>query len=201
MDREATFSGNRSAAAFGRAHRRCRGSDARQRQFPARTGSARRSIIADQLPKPTARGSRSVEVICFQSEARARISRVPSGFFWSDQVDQELMSSEKTFQHGTEIARHSPAVLDQAKAREHSAVRVPAGLRSLIRQAALILALLAGAAAGGYYVYQYWTIGRYLESTDDAYVKADYTTIAPKVAGYIAEVLVQDNQRVTAGQV
>ncbi len=64
-----------------------------------------------------------------------------------------------------------------------------------------MLALLAGTALGGYYGHDYWTAGRYLESTDDAYVKADYTTIAPKVAGYIADVLVQDNQHVAAGQV
>jgi len=48
--------------------------------------------------------------------------------------------------------------------------------------------------------WDWWTIGRFLESTDDAYVKADSTTIAPKVSGYIAEVLVQDNQAVVAGQ-
>ncbi|NEI75020.1 HlyD family efflux transporter periplasmic adaptor subunit, partial [Rhizobium lusitanum] len=49
--------------------------------------------------------------------------------------------------------------------------------------------------------YRYWTVGRFIESTDDAYVKADYTTIAPKVAGYIKDVLVNDNDTVKAGQV
>src|SRR5262249_42892854 len=43
--------------------------------------------------------------------------------------------------------------------------------------------------------------GRYLETTDDAYVKADYTTIAPKVSGYVSEVLVGDNDPVQSGQV
>jgi len=37
-------------------------------------------------------------------------------------------------------------------------------------------------------------------STDDAYVKADSTIIAPRVQGLIAEILVRDNQTVTAGQ-
>ena len=37
-------------------------------------------------------------------------------------------------------------------------------------------------------------------STDDAYIKADSTIIAPKVQGLIAEILVRDNQQVTAGQ-
>jgi membrane fusion protein (multidrug efflux system) len=37
-------------------------------------------------------------------------------------------------------------------------------------------------------------------STDDAYVKADSTIVAPKVQGLIAEILVRDNQRVRKGQ-
>ena len=61
----------------------------------------------------------------------------------------------------------------------------PASSRGKLRRIALVLALLAGTAAGAY-GHGYWTTGRYLESTDDAYVKADYTIISPKVSGYIA---------------
>ena len=39
-----------------------------------------------------------------------------------------------------------------------------------------------------------------VQSTNDAFVSADYTLVAPKVAGFIDEVLVQDNQPVKAGQ-
>ena len=60
------------------------------------------------------------------------------------------------------------------------------------------VAVLAGAA---WYGFDYWTVGRYLVSTDDAYVKADSTTVAPKVSGYLHEVLVADNEPVRAGQV
>jgi membrane fusion protein (multidrug efflux system) len=60
------------------------------------------------------------------------------------------------------------------------------------------VAVLTGAA---WYGFDYWTVGRYLVSTDDAYVQADNTTIAPKVSGYLSEVLVGDNERVKAGQV
>ena len=73
--------------------------------------------------------------------------------------------------------------------------------RNSIRRAAIGLALLTGTALAGYYGHDYWTVGRFLVSTDDAYVKADSTTVAPKVAGYLAEVLVSDNQPVRAGQV
>src|SRR6266702_1214210 len=66
--------------------------------------------------------------------------------------------------------------------------------------------LLAGAGAAvlagaSWYGYDYWTVGQYLVSTDDAYVKADNTTIAPKVSGYLNGVLVADNEHVKAGQV
>ena len=66
--------------------------------------------------------------------------------------------------------------------------------------------LLAGAAAAAlagasWYGWDYWTLGRFLVSTDDAYVRADNTTIAPKVSGYLREVLVGDNEHVKAGQV
>jgi membrane fusion protein, multidrug efflux system len=66
--------------------------------------------------------------------------------------------------------------------------------------------LMAGAAvavlaSASWYGFDYWTVGRFLVSTDDAYVKADNTTVAPKVSGYLHEVLVGDNERVHAGQV
>src|SRR6266851_4939073 len=72
--------------------------------------------------------------------------------------------------------------------------------RQMIKRAALALALTLGLAAAADYGYRYLTTGRYLETTDDAYVKADSTIIAPKVSGYIAEVLVADNEPVKAGQ-
>ncbi|MBR0929272.1 HlyD family secretion protein [Bradyrhizobium diazoefficiens] len=72
--------------------------------------------------------------------------------------------------------------------------------RQALRRAAIGLALAIGVAVAGDYGYDYLKTGRYLESTDDAYVKADSTIIAPKVSGYIAKVLVADNERVRAGQ-
>ncbi|MCA1374980.1 MULTISPECIES: HlyD family secretion protein [unclassified Bradyrhizobium] len=98
------------------------------------------------------------------------------------------MPRTETFQQATEITR------DYAKAPP----AMPA--RNRVRRAALVLALLAGTATMAYYGHDYWTNGRYLESTDDAYVKADSTIVAPKVSGYIAKVLVGDNEKVRAGQ-
>jgi membrane fusion protein (multidrug efflux system) len=77
----------------------------------------------------------------------------------------------------------------------------PKPRKSIVKKGVLVVALLAGAAYGVDFGHHYWTVGRFIESTDDAYVKADYTTVAPKVAGYIKEVLVNDNDTVKAGQV
>ena len=59
-------------------------------------------------------------------------------------------------------------------------------------------ALLIGLGAA-WYGHHWWTASRFIESTDDAYVGGDITVIAPKVAGFIAEVAVTDNQAVHAG--
>src|ERR1700722_6769450 len=69
--------------------------------------------------------------------------------------------------------------------------------RRVLMAGAAVVAL-AGAAWAGF---DYWTVGPYLVSTDDAYVQADNTTIAPKVSGYLSAVLVRDNEAVKAGQV
>jgi membrane fusion protein (multidrug efflux system) len=72
--------------------------------------------------------------------------------------------------------------------------------RLAVRRLALGLAAALGVAGAADLGYDYLTTGRYLESTDDAYVKADSTIVSPKVSGYIAQVLVGDNQPVNAGQ-
>ncbi len=74
-------------------------------------------------------------------------------------------------------------------------------LKRLIRRGAIGAGVAGLLVAGGIYGYGYWTTGRFLETTNDAYVQADYTIIAPKVSGYIAEVMVDDNQPVKTGQV
>jgi membrane fusion protein, multidrug efflux system len=42
--------------------------------------------------------------------------------------------------------------------------------------------------------------GRFMVSTDDAYLRADSVTVAPRVSGYIDEIYVKENQHVVAGQ-
>ena len=79
-------------------------------------------------------------------------------------------------------------------------VRGRAFAKQALRRA--LLALLAGvfAAAGARFGYDWWTVGRFIETTDDAYVGGDVTAISPHVAGFVAEILVKDNDYVRAGQ-
>jgi membrane fusion protein (multidrug efflux system) len=91
--------------------------------------------------------------------------------------------------------------IQRLETASESSAAPPPPRRATLRRAGLALLLLAGTASGGKFGYDYWTVGRYLQSTDDATVQADTTLIAPKVSGLIAEVLVGDNAPVKAGQV
>jgi len=98
------------------------------------------------------------------------------------------------------VARGLPGLLEMEGAE--APVPAPAHAKKFnfrkLLMASAAAAVLAGAA---WYGWDYWTVGQYLVSTDDAYVKADNTTIAPKVSGYLHQVLVGDNEHVTAGQI
>ncbi len=73
-------------------------------------------------------------------------------------------------------------------------------LKRSISRIALLAGLGLAVAGGAAYGVHWFQTGRYLQGTDNAYVKADTTTIAPRVSGYIGEVLVGDNESVKAGQ-
>lgn len=73
----------------------------------------------------------------------------------------------------------------------------PSVSRKRLLGAAAALVLAAG---GAWYGTDWWTTGRFIESTDDAYVGGNVTPIAPHVAGFVTEIAVTDNQHVQAGQ-
>ena len=58
--------------------------------------------------------------------------------------------------------------------------------------------LLASALGGGYLYLDY---ARHFQSTDDAFIAARQSSLAPKVSGYLTAVPVTDNQHVKAGDV
>jgi membrane fusion protein (multidrug efflux system) len=96
---------------------------------------------------------------------------------------------------GTELLR------DISNQPEVAAGVPPAAKKFNFRKALLTGAALAMLAGTAWYGWDYWTVGRFQVSTDDAYVKADNTTVAPKVSGYLYRVLVGDNERIMAGQI
>ncbi len=91
---------------------------------------------------------------------------------------------------GTQTASTPPAAETAAPARKKGGA-----LRKLV------LTLIAAAAIGGgaWYGHGWWTDGRFLVTTDDAYVAADMAILTPKVTGYIQSVPVVENQAVKAG--
>jgi membrane fusion protein, multidrug efflux system len=93
---------------------------------------------------------------------------------------------------------------DTTQTTQIRAAAPKAGIRvsgARLKRTALGLAVIAGVFASADYGTQYWTTGRYLVSTDDAYVDAHSSLISPKISGYISDVAVDDNQSVKAGQV
>jgi membrane fusion protein, multidrug efflux system len=70
--------------------------------------------------------------------------------------------------------------------------------RSGKRLILMVLGIIALIVAG-IWLARWWTVGRFIESTDDAYLQADSVTVAPKVSGYVTDVYVGDNATVKAG--
>ena len=101
-----------------------------------------------------------------------------------------------------DTAEISPATdISMSRTEASEGNQPPAGSRKITSRPVLSLfgslALLCGAAIG----FLYYDYGRHFESTDDAFIAARQFSIAPKVSGYITDVLVTDNQHVNTGQV
>jgi membrane fusion protein (multidrug efflux system) len=65
---------------------------------------------------------------------------------------------------------------------------------------ALIVALLAVLAGGGWWAWGWWTHGRFIESTNDAYLQADQVAVSARISGLVEQVAIKDHQAVEAGQ-
>lgn len=102
-------------------------------------------------------------------------------------------------------ARLPSAPADATSPQQAAAPQLPAPVAKPPKRGrgklVLIAALLAGIVGGGHYGWHWWTAGRFQESTDNAFLQADKLMVAPKVAGFVAAVLVGDNQPVKAGDI
>ena len=95
------------------------------------------------------------------------------------------------------VARPPAAPQPVAPVRAAPTTRRRRPIRSLL----LAAVLLAAAGYGGHLGYDWWIDGRFLVSTDDAYVQGDITILAAKMKGYVASVEVTNNQAVKTGDV
>ncbi|NIJ35175.1 HlyD family secretion protein [Sphingomonas oligoaromativorans] len=74
------------------------------------------------------------------------------------------------------------------------AKRISPGTKRILLIAVGVLAVLILL-----WLVHYETRGKYVEGTDDAYIRADAVTVSPKISGYVEQVFVADNQDVKAG--
>ncbi|MGB9024418.1 MAG: HlyD family secretion protein [Rhodomicrobium sp.] len=99
----------------------------------------------------------------------------------------------------------SPSHAAEIRGKHDTAVAVASGVelkpKRSKRRLVWAAALLAGAGGGAYYGNYWWTEGRFLVSTDDAYVKADLSVISAKAAGFITAVPIKENAAVHEGDV
>ena len=90
-----------------------------------------------------------------------------------------------------------PAAAPAAPAAAAVSAAPNSGKRRLVVVGLGALLALAAASYGVHYV----LVGRYYVSTDDAYVRANNTTLGARVSGHIATILAGDNALVRTGEV
>ena len=69
-------------------------------------------------------------------------------------------------------------------------------LKRLIRIGVMLIVLVAVGVGG----LIWWRDKQAFEKTDNAYIQADTVEVAPQIEGYVAEILVKDNEMVIPGQ-
>ncbi|CAN7538080.1 HlyD family secretion protein [Bosea sp. LjRoot90] len=103
------------------------------------------------------------------------------------------------------VLEQTPAPVEARKADEERAAAPqasdkPAPKRRSGKRIALILVAGTALAAGLWFGIDWWRNGRFIISTDDAYVGAEMATISAKLPANIATISVTQNQEVKAGQ-
>ena len=104
--------------------------------------------------------------------------------------------SDETARRTTEVPDR-PAVARPVAPAVVAAPAAKAGKRKMLFFGALAVLALAAAAYGVHW----FLVGRFHVSTDDAYVRANNTTLGARVSGHIATIFPRDNAVVHAGEV
>jgi membrane fusion protein (multidrug efflux system) len=129
------------------------------------------------------------------SSQKSNVARIVSESAEAEEARAEAAASADA---STAEARGTPQAVPADAPAPVQAAPAPQKKRRNLALPIIGLALLAGAA---WYGYGWWTNGRFMVSTDDAYIEGDIATISPKVTGYVAKVNVVANQEVKAGDV
>src|SRR6267142_91237 len=133
----------------------------------------------------------------------ARIVRETANDEAAPEAGAQLADQLRT--HVTDETRRRPAEPPSGPASDSEkpaaaaaeAAAAKPGKRKFIMIGALGLLALAAIGYGVYFV----LVGRFYVSTDDAYVRANSTTLGARVSGHIAAILPNDNSIVRAGDV
>ena len=113
----------------------------------------------------------------------------------ADRSGNGIDGDEERAERSTPFAPTVPAAPAPVQARPE-----PAGKRP-IRKLMLLGLLGAALAGGGYQGWQWWSVGRFFVTTDDAYVQADISVLSAKVSGYLEAVPVVNGQSMKRGEV
>jgi len=127
--------------------------------------------------------------------ADSRIRPVPAGADFSQPPPSrsDSVPSRKS-------SAFQPATAREPQQKAHSAEANNSKPRSRTKPVLAGLGALAFLGAA-WFAYDYITVGRFIVSTDDAYVGVDMAIIAPKIPANVAEVPIVDNQPVKEGDV
>ncbi|MCJ2073804.1 HlyD family secretion protein [Methylobacterium sp. J-030] len=122
-----------------------------------------------------------------------------------DDLDRSNTDHESALEHAhdgrAERSAPHPHVAASAVPAEPASPAVEATRKRPLRRAVLLAVLAVALGGGGYAGWQWWTVGRFFVSTDDAYVQADISVLAAKVPGYLEAVPVVNGVSVKKGDV
>jgi membrane fusion protein, multidrug efflux system len=111
---------------------------------------------------------------------------------------RSLLSEETVARRQETPAPEKPAIDAPASAPAAANPAAPkSAKKKLVLMGVGVLLALAAAAYGVHYL----LVGRFMVSTDDAYVRANNTTLGARVSGHVAAILPGDNTLVHAGDV
>ncbi len=130
-----------------------------------------------------------------------RTERFSSNNFNQSPVRAMSATQRSTALHSnsTPVDRNEAAPATETDAGVPHQAPEPSAPKPKRRSPVLPVILAALVAGGAWYGYEWWTTGRFMVSTEDAYIEGDIAIISPKVSGYVAKVNVASNQVVHAG--